>query len=206
MLLPASPRTRSVPVSDVKLLKVASDNTLKSAFGVVEASACHFDVVFFEKMAANSKKPSTALETLRGAITMCMSLLGDPDTTRFFHEDDGINLAETIQARASCRSSSESAEPPQTAQPHDLHLKASVTVVQTPSSAIGGLHQPLTATAAPTPATSTRPAAPTLTISTRPAEPPPARHDSNSNVSSTRPAAATLGTSSLDTTSSDYCA
>ncbi|KAE9129709.1 hypothetical protein PF010_g4106 [Phytophthora fragariae] len=82
MLLPASPRTRSVPVSDVKLLKVASDNTLKSAFGVVEASACQFDVVFFEKMAANSKEPSTALETLRGAITMCMSLLGDPDTTR----------------------------------------------------------------------------------------------------------------------------
>ncbi|KAE9044103.1 hypothetical protein PR001_g5498 [Phytophthora rubi] len=82
MLLPASPRTRSVPVSDVKLLKVASDNTLRSAFGVVEASACQFDVVFFEKMAANSKEPSTALETLRGAITMCMSLLGDPDTTR----------------------------------------------------------------------------------------------------------------------------
>nr|KAE8920942.1 hypothetical protein PF009_g28771 [Phytophthora fragariae] len=97
----------------------------------MEASACPFDVVFFEKMAANSKEPSTALlrvqrgglETLRGAITMCMSLLGDPDTTRFFHEDDGINLAETTQARASCRSSSESAEPPQTAQPHYLHLK-----------------------------------------------------------------------------------
>ncbi|KAE9057495.1 hypothetical protein PF007_g31628, partial [Phytophthora fragariae] len=76
--------------SDVKLLNVASDNTLKSAFGVVEASACQFDVVFFEKMAANSKEPSTALlrvqrgglETLRGAITMCMDLLGDPDTTR----------------------------------------------------------------------------------------------------------------------------
>ncbi|KAE9075012.1 hypothetical protein PF006_g28421 [Phytophthora fragariae] len=56
----------------------------------MEASACPFDVVFFEKMAANSKEPSTALlrvqrgglETLRGAITMCMSLLGDPDTTR----------------------------------------------------------------------------------------------------------------------------
>ncbi|KAE9007163.1 hypothetical protein PF011_g11248 [Phytophthora fragariae] len=88
------------------LSTVASDNTLKSAFGVVEASACQLDVVFFEKMAVNGKEPSMALlrvqrgglKTLRGDITMCMSLLSDPDTTRFFHEDDGINPAETTQA------------------------------------------------------------------------------------------------------------
>ncbi|KAE9256490.1 hypothetical protein PF002_g1855 [Phytophthora fragariae] len=57
-------------------------------------------------MAVNGKEPSMALlrvqrgglKTLRGDITMCMSLLSDPDTTRFFHEDDGINPAETTQA------------------------------------------------------------------------------------------------------------
>ncbi|KAE9041362.1 hypothetical protein PR003_g4100 [Phytophthora rubi] len=52
---------RSVPVGGVKLLNFAIDNTLKSAFGVVGASASQFDVVSFKKIAANSKEPSTAL-------------------------------------------------------------------------------------------------------------------------------------------------
>lgn len=71
-----------MPVADVKQLKFAIDNTLKTAFGVVVASASEFDVLSFEKMAANSNEPSTALlrvqrgglETLWGAITMCTSL------------------------------------------------------------------------------------------------------------------------------------
>ncbi|KAE8892868.1 hypothetical protein PF005_g9703 [Phytophthora fragariae] len=88
----------SVPVGDVKLLKFAIDNTLKSAFGVVGASASQFDVISFEKMHANSKEPSTALlrvqrgglETLRGAITMCTSLDGKLCKLEVLHMGDSL--------------------------------------------------------------------------------------------------------------------
>ncbi|EGZ28644.1 hypothetical protein PHYSODRAFT_472278 [Phytophthora sojae] len=88
----------SVPVSDVKLLKFAIDNTLKSAFGVVGASASDFDVISFEKTAANSKEPSTALlrvqrgglETLRGAITMCTTLDGKLCKLEVLHMGDSL--------------------------------------------------------------------------------------------------------------------
>ncbi|KAF4322939.1 hypothetical protein BBO99_00001102 [Phytophthora kernoviae] len=74
----------SVPVGDVKRLKFAVDNTLKTAFGVVGASASDFDVLSFDKMPGNSNEPTTALlrvqrsglETLWGAITMCTSFDG----------------------------------------------------------------------------------------------------------------------------------
>lgn len=87
-----------MPVSDVKLLKFAIDNTLKSAFGVVGASASDFDVISFEKTAANSKEPSTALlrvqrgglETLRGAITMCTTLDGKLCKLEVLHMGDSL--------------------------------------------------------------------------------------------------------------------
>uniref|UniRef100_H3GHB7 Uncharacterized protein n=1 Tax=Phytophthora ramorum TaxID=164328 RepID=H3GHB7_PHYRM len=77
----------SVPVGDVKRLKFALDNTLKTAFGVVGASA-----------SANSKEPSTALlrvqrsglETLRGAITMCTALDGKLCKLDVLHMGDSL--------------------------------------------------------------------------------------------------------------------
>ncbi|KAF1777195.1 hypothetical protein GQ600_27714 [Phytophthora cactorum] len=81
----------AVPVADVKQLKFALDNTLKTAFGVVGASASEFDVLSFEKIPANNSEPSRALlrvqrgglETLRGAITMCTTLNGSCASWRF---------------------------------------------------------------------------------------------------------------------------
>ncbi|KAL4151777.1 hypothetical protein PRNP1_008715 [Phytophthora ramorum] len=92
----------SVPVGDVKRLKFALDNTLKTAFGVVGASACEFDILSFDKLAVNSKEPSTALlrvqrsglETLRGAITMCTALDGKLCKLDVLHMGDSLmNMA-----------------------------------------------------------------------------------------------------------------
>ncbi|KAG2766795.1 hypothetical protein PC129_g80 [Phytophthora cactorum] len=86
----------AVPVADVKQLKFALDNTLKTAFGVVGASASEFDVLSFEKIPANNSEPSRALlrvqrgglETLRGAITMCTTLNGKLCKLEVLHMGD----------------------------------------------------------------------------------------------------------------------
>ncbi|ETI43478.1 hypothetical protein F441_11475 [Phytophthora nicotianae CJ01A1] len=88
----------AIPVADVKQLKFALDNTLKTAFGVVGASASEFDVLSFEKMPANNSEPSTALlrvqrgglETLRGAITMCATLNGKLCKLEVLHMGDSL--------------------------------------------------------------------------------------------------------------------
>ncbi|OWZ23727.1 PX domain-containing hypothetical protein kinase [Phytophthora megakarya] len=88
----------SVPVTDVKQLKFGLDNTLKSAFGVVGASASEFDVLSFEKTSPNSREPCTALlrvqrgglETLRGAITMCTTLNGKLCMLEVLHMGDSL--------------------------------------------------------------------------------------------------------------------
>jgi RNase P/RNase MRP subunit POP5 len=88
----------SVPVADVKQLKFGIDNSLKSAFGVVGASASEFDVLSFDKMAGSSKEPSTALlrvqrgglEVLRGAITMCTTLEGKLCKLEVLHMGDSL--------------------------------------------------------------------------------------------------------------------
>ncbi|GMF41925.1 unnamed protein product [Phytophthora fragariaefolia] len=88
----------SMPVSDTKMLKFAIDNTLKSAFGVVGASASEFDILSFDKKPASSKEPSTALlrvkrgglETLRGAITMCTTLDGKLCKLEVLHMSDAL--------------------------------------------------------------------------------------------------------------------
>ncbi|KAG7402140.1 Polyribonucleotide nucleotidyltransferase 1, mitochondrial [Phytophthora boehmeriae] len=90
---PSSGEDGSVPVGDVKRLKFAIDNTLKTAFGVVGASASDFDVLSFDKMPGNSTEPSTALlrvqrsglETLWGAITMCTSFDGKLSKMEVLH-------------------------------------------------------------------------------------------------------------------------
>ena len=88
-----------MPVDDVKQLKFAISNTLKTVFGVVGASAAsEFDVVTFDKMAASSSEPTTALlrvqrgglEILRGAITMCTSINGKLCKLQVLHMGDSL--------------------------------------------------------------------------------------------------------------------
>ncbi|CAI5704964.1 hypothetical protein KXD40_001743 [Peronospora effusa] len=87
-----------VPVDDVKQLKFAIYNTLKTVFGVVGASASEFDVLAFNKMAGNSSEPTTALlrvqrgglETLRGAITMCTTINGKLCKLEVLHMGDSL--------------------------------------------------------------------------------------------------------------------
>ncbi|CAI5739333.1 unnamed protein product [Hyaloperonospora brassicae] len=85
-------------VADVKQLKFAIDNTLKTAFGAVGASASEFDVLAFENMAANASEPSTALlrvqrsglEVLWGATTMCTSINGKLCKLEVLHMGDSL--------------------------------------------------------------------------------------------------------------------
>ncbi|KAG1700300.1 hypothetical protein DVH05_012102 [Phytophthora capsici] len=88
----------SEPVADVKQLKFGIDTTLKTAFGVVGASASEFDVLAFDKQPPNSYEPSTALlrvqrgglETLRGAIAMCTTLNGKLCKLEVLHMGDSL--------------------------------------------------------------------------------------------------------------------
>ncbi|CAH0477093.1 unnamed protein product [Peronospora belbahrii] len=86
------------PVTDVKQLKFAIDNTLKTVFGVVGASSCDFDILAYNKMALNSIEPSIALlrvqrgglKTLWGAMTMCTSINGKLCKLQVLHMGDSL--------------------------------------------------------------------------------------------------------------------